>query len=165
MTDPSKRKDLWVATGVVVAWLLPLMLFWYFIGRAPTVDPDQARELLSRPDSDYVLVDTRLPEDYRAGHIEGSMSWPYEQIIAVTAKEGIPETLRNKKIILVCDNGRFHHTKAVAEWLAAHRDQITIYWLPPYSPSLNLIRRMSATASSMRLIGTSPDLTRSTRWS
>lgn len=47
-----------------------------------------------------------------------------------------------KKIILVCDNGRFHHTKAVAEWLAAHRDQITVYWLPPYSPSLNLIERL-----------------------
>jgi transposase len=47
-----------------------------------------------------------------------------------------------KKIILVCDNGRFHRTTAVLEWLAAHRDQITVYWLPPYSPSLNLIERL-----------------------
>lgn len=47
-----------------------------------------------------------------------------------------------KKIILVCDNGRFHHTKAVEAWLAAHRNQITVYWLPPYSPSLNLIERL-----------------------
>jgi DDE superfamily endonuclease len=47
-----------------------------------------------------------------------------------------------KKIILVCDNGRFHYTKAVREWLAAHRDQITVYWLPAYSPSLNLIERL-----------------------
>ena len=47
-----------------------------------------------------------------------------------------------KKIILVCDNGRFHHTKAVEAWLAAHRHQITVYWLPPYSPSLNLIERL-----------------------
>ena len=46
------------------------------------------------------------------------------------------------KIILVCDNGRFHHTKAVGAWLHAHRDQITVYWLPPYSPSLNLIERL-----------------------
>jgi transposase len=46
------------------------------------------------------------------------------------------------KIILVCDNGRFHHTKAVEAWLHAHRDQITVYWLPPYSPSLNLIERL-----------------------
>ena len=47
-----------------------------------------------------------------------------------------------RKIRLVCDNGRFHHTKAVYEWLAAHRQQIEIYWLPPYCPSLNLIERL-----------------------
>lgn len=47
-----------------------------------------------------------------------------------------------RKIILVCDNGRFHKTKAVRAWLDAHRDQITIYWLPPYCPSLNLIERL-----------------------
>lgn len=49
---------------------------------------------------------------------------------------------RGRKIRLVCDNGRFHHTKAVQKWLAAHRDQVTIFWLPPYCPSLNLIERL-----------------------
>jgi len=47
-----------------------------------------------------------------------------------------------RKIRLVCDNGRFHTTKAVQQWLAEHRSQIEIYWLPPYSPSLNLIERL-----------------------
>jgi len=47
-----------------------------------------------------------------------------------------------RKIRLVCDNGRFHHTKAVDQWLAEHQDQIEIFWLPPYCPSLNLIERM-----------------------
>jgi transposase len=51
-------------------------------------------------------------------------------------------TYAGQKIILVCDNGRFHTTKAVLAWLAAHRDQIEIYWLPPYCPSLNLIERL-----------------------
>jgi transposase len=46
-----------------------------------------------------------------------------------------------RRICLVCDNGRFHHTKAVQEFLTAHRDQLRIYWLPTYSPSLNLIER------------------------
>jgi transposase len=46
------------------------------------------------------------------------------------------------KVRLVCDNGRFHHTRAVHEWLTANSDRITIYWLPPYSPSLNLIERL-----------------------
>lgn len=47
-----------------------------------------------------------------------------------------------QKITLVCDNGRFHTTQAVQAWLAAHRERITIFWLPPYSPSLNLIERL-----------------------
>ena len=47
-----------------------------------------------------------------------------------------------RKICLVCDNGRFHTTKAVRQWLTEHRDQIEVFWLPPYSPSLNLIERL-----------------------
>lgn len=47
-----------------------------------------------------------------------------------------------RKIRLVCDNGRFHTTQAVRQWLAEHRHEIEIYWLPPYSPSLNLIERL-----------------------
>jgi transposase len=47
-----------------------------------------------------------------------------------------------RKIRLVCDNGRFHHTQAVRQWLAANSDRIEVFWLPPYSPSLNLIERL-----------------------
>lgn len=47
-----------------------------------------------------------------------------------------------KKIRLVCDNGRFHTTKAVQAFLEEHREQIEVYWLPPYCPSLNLIERL-----------------------
>lgn len=46
------------------------------------------------------------------------------------------------KIRLVCDNGRFHTTRAVQAWLAANQDKIEIFWLPPYCPSLNLIERL-----------------------
>lgn len=47
-----------------------------------------------------------------------------------------------KKVRLVCDNGRFHTTKAVRAWLEANRDQVEVFWLPPYCPSLNLIERL-----------------------
>lgn len=47
-----------------------------------------------------------------------------------------------KMIRLVCDNGRFHTTKAVRAFLEEHRDQVEVYWLPPYCPSLNLIERL-----------------------
>jgi putative transposase len=51
-------------------------------------------------------------------------------------------TYAGRKIRLVCDNGRFHTTKAVQQFLLEHRDQLEIYWLPPYCPSLNLIERL-----------------------
>ena len=47
-----------------------------------------------------------------------------------------------QRIRMVCDNGRFHHTQAVQKFLDDHHDQIQVYWLPPYSPSLNLIERL-----------------------
>src|SRR5262245_43601877 len=47
-----------------------------------------------------------------------------------------------RKVRLVCDNGRFHTTKAVQAWLEANRDKVEIFWLPPYCPSLNLIERL-----------------------
>ena len=36
-------------------------------------------------------------------------------------------TYAGRKIRLVCDNGRFHTTKAVREFLHAHREQLTVY--------------------------------------
>ena len=47
-----------------------------------------------------------------------------------------------RKLRLVCDNGRFHTTKAVQRFLAVHQEEVEVYWLPPYCPSLNLIERL-----------------------
>ena len=72
-----------------------------------------------------------------------------------------------RKIRLVCDNGRFHTTQAVRAFLQAHRDQLTVYWLPPYSPSLNLIERLwghlKRTAIANVLFVTLDDLVRAFR--
>ncbi len=48
----------------------------------------------------------------------------------------------HRKIRLVCDNARFHNTKAIQAWLEVHADRITIFWLPSYCLSLNLIERL-----------------------
>lgn len=55
---------------------------------------------------------------------------------------GLLRRYAGRKIRLVCDNGRFHTTKAVQAFLVAHHEQIEVYWLPPYCPSLNLIERL-----------------------
>ena len=72
-----------------------------------------------------------------------------------------------RKIRLVCDNGRFHTTKAVRAWLEANRGSIEVYWLPPYCPSLNLIERLwghlKRTALANVLVVTLDDLVRAFR--
>jgi putative transposase len=47
-----------------------------------------------------------------------------------------------KRLLVVCDNGRFHTTQAAKVFLQLHRDKMRILWLPPYCPSLNLIERL-----------------------
>lgn len=43
----------------------------------------------------------------------------------------------NKKIFLVLDNLRVHHSKKVQEWLKKHKDRIEVFYLPPYAPEYN----------------------------
>ena len=40
-------------------------------------------------------------------------------------------------MFLILDNLRVHHSKAVAAWLEDHKDQIELFFLPPYAPEYN----------------------------
>lgn len=42
-----------------------------------------------------------------------------------------------KKIYLILDNLRVHHSKPVKEWLEDHKHMIEVFYLPAYSPELN----------------------------
>ena len=42
-----------------------------------------------------------------------------------------------KKIFLILDNLRVHHSKIVKAWAEEHQSQIELFYLPAYSPDLN----------------------------
>ena len=42
-----------------------------------------------------------------------------------------------RKIYLIMDNLRVHHSKPVKKWVKEHNDQIELFFLPSYSPELN----------------------------
>lgn len=86
-----------------------------------------------------------------------------------------------RKIFLVLDNLRAHHSKLVKAWLEERKDRIEIFYLPSYSPELNPDERLNAdmkhaistkvpvrtkaklktaAQSHMALIGNSPDRVR-----
>jgi len=43
----------------------------------------------------------------------------------------------DRKVFLVLDNLKVHHSKLVKEWLAIHNEEIELFFLPSYSPELN----------------------------
>ena len=42
-----------------------------------------------------------------------------------------------RKLFLILDNLRVHHSKPVKQWLAENADKIEVFYLPSYSPELN----------------------------
>ena len=49
-----------------------------------------------------------------------------------------------KKVFLILDNLRVHHSKHVKAWVAERIDQIELFYLPSYSPQLNPEERLNA---------------------
>jgi len=44
---------------------------------------------------------------------------------------------QTKKVFLILDNLRVHHSRLVKAWLLAHAEAIEVFYLPSYSPELN----------------------------
>lgn len=49
-----------------------------------------------------------------------------------------------KKVFLILDNLRVHHSKPVKAWLAERTDKIEVFYLPSYSPELNPEERLNS---------------------
>ena len=43
----------------------------------------------------------------------------------------------DRKVVLILDNLKVHHSYIVRDWLEAHKEQIEVFFLPSYSPELN----------------------------
>ena len=42
-----------------------------------------------------------------------------------------------RKVFLILDNLRVHHSKKVTAWLENHKAEIEVFYLPPYAPEYN----------------------------
>ena len=42
-----------------------------------------------------------------------------------------------RKLFVICDNARIHHSKLVKAWAKKHEAEIEIFHMPAYSPELN----------------------------
>jgi len=49
-----------------------------------------------------------------------------------------------RKVYLILDNLRVHHSKPVKEWVEANKEKIVLHFLPSYSPELNPDEKLNA---------------------
>lgn len=51
----------------------------------------------------------------------------------------LSEGPQRQRLVVVMDNAGYHRAKKVERFLAEHAGRLEAWWLPPYSPELNLI--------------------------
>lgn len=65
---------------------------------------------------------------------------------AVTFEAFLKQLLRHRprqrKLVALLDNARYHHAKRLQPWLQQHQDHLELLFLPPYSPQLAPIERV-----------------------
>ncbi len=72
---------------------------------------------------------------------KGQMRWKvFSGALNATVLIGFMKRIvhgREKRVFLILDNLRVHHSKAVKKWLAENEEKIQVFYLPSYSPELN----------------------------
>jgi len=81
--------------------------------------------------------------DYASGRLVHSISPRKDETAFMTFREQLLETLSpDEALVVVLDNARYHKSLAVREWWRAHAAQLHPFFLPAYTPQLNLIERL-----------------------
>ena len=95
-------------------------------GQAPVVKKKGKRERLS------MLSTVTNRGKLRFSIFEGSVN-------AEIMTNFLDRLLRDagRKVFLVLDNLKVHHSKPVREWFEGHKNAIEVFYLPRYSPELN----------------------------
>lgn len=62
--------------------------------------------------------------------------------------ERLVRQMKGRKVYLILDNLRVHHSAPVKVWLEEHREQIAMHYLPSYSPELNPDERLNRSLKS-----------------
>jgi DDE superfamily endonuclease len=64
--------------------------------------------------------------DYATGKITCTIADSKSGMNFLVFLVALVKSYSGRKIRLVCDNGRFHHTHAIQEWLKANSDRIVL---------------------------------------
>ena len=94
-----------VGVMIVVAGAVPVGIYWATIGRAPSITASQALALRDAADGATVLIDIRPVRAFASLRVRGSVNWPLEKIHAAVDPDDVPEAIRGKRWVFLCDSG------------------------------------------------------------
>jgi transposase len=76
--------------------------------------------------------------DYETGEVYVEEHEKYDAKVFLSFLENVLVRYPKGKIVMVLDNARIHHANLLKEFLASN-SRLSLMFLPPYSPKLNLI--------------------------
>ena len=77
--------------------------------------------------------------NYETGYVYCEEHEKYDAEVFLQFLQNVLAQYETGKIIMVLDNARIHHAKLIQPFLEENKDRLTLVFLPPYSPNLNLI--------------------------
>lgn len=80
--------------------------------------------------------------DYGSGHVLAEVAPQKNGDRFAAFLEQIAQTWPEGHLVVVMDNVSYHRSPAMRAWWAAQDGRMTPFWLPAYTPNLNLIERV-----------------------
>jgi len=76
--------------------------------------------------------------NYETGKVYVEEHKKYDAMVFLSFLKNVLLRYPSGKIVMILDNARIHHAKLLKEFLKAN-ERLTLMFLPPYSPKLNLV--------------------------
>ena len=77
--------------------------------------------------------------NYETGYVYCEEHEKYDAVIFLEFLKNVLSQYKTGKITMILDNSRIHHAKLIQPFLEENKCRLTLVFLPPYSPNLNLI--------------------------
>jgi transposase len=77
--------------------------------------------------------------NYETGEVYCEEHEKYDAEVFLGFLKNVLVRFPNGKIVMIVDNSRVHHAKLLEVFLKENSHRLTLVFLPPYSPKLNLI--------------------------
>lgn len=80
--------------------------------------------------------------DYETGEVFCVQEEQYTAKEFLNFLEKVLAKYPKQKIVMILDNARIHHAELIQPFLEKNKELLTLVYLPPYSPDLNLIEEL-----------------------